>query len=96
MPYIKSAAARRAFDHALIDLNYESIDGVGELNYIITRLISNYLGPQMDYERLNSIIGVLECAKQEFYRRVVAPYEDKKIEDNGDVYPSAIAPDPVS
>lgn len=36
--------------------------------------------------RVNSGIGALEAAKLEFYRRVVAPYEDKKIFDNGDVY----------
>jgi len=31
-------------------------------------------------------VGVLECAKMELYRRVAAPYEDKKKEENGDVY----------
>ena len=30
-------------------------------------------------------MGVLECCKLEFYRRVAAPYEDIKIEENGDV-----------
>ena len=32
------------------------------------------------------MVGVLECAKLELYRRMAAPYEDEKIEDNGDVY----------
>jgi hypothetical protein len=33
---------------------------------------------------------VLECAKLELYRRIVAAYEDEKIADpeNGDVYTS--------
>jgi len=31
--------------------------------------------------------GVLENVKQEMYRRLAAPYEDKKAEENGDVYP---------
>jgi len=31
------------------------------------------------------MIGVLECVKQEFYRRKVAPYEDIKIIENGDI-----------
>ena len=31
--------------------------------------------------------GALRCAQMEFYRRVAAPYEDKKIQENGDVYP---------
>jgi hypothetical protein len=39
-----------------------------------------------NYKHINEIIGVLECAKQEFYRRVAAPYEDTKIQENGDVY----------
>lgn len=30
--------------------------------------------------------SVLECAKLELYRRVVAPYEQQKLELNGDVY----------
>jgi hypothetical protein len=29
--------------------------------------------------------GVLENIKQEFYRRAAAPYEDRKINQNGDV-----------
>jgi hypothetical protein len=40
----------------------------------------------LTYETLNAVIGVLECAKLEFYRRVAAPYEDTKIQQNGEVY----------
>ncbi len=83
MPYIKSAKRRRWIDDR-VDM---SLTGVGELNYAITRLISNYLGPEMDYARLNNITGVLHDVAVEFDRRVVAPYEDMKKEENGDVYP---------
>jgi len=31
-------------------------------------------------------MGALEGAKLEFYRRVVVPYEEKKMKENGDVY----------
>lgn len=31
-------------------------------------------------------MGVLECVKQEYYRRVAIPYEDQAKERNGDVY----------
>jgi hypothetical protein len=31
------------------------------------------------------ITGVLENIKQEYYRRVAEPYEDKKIIENGDI-----------
>jgi hypothetical protein len=29
---------------------------------------------------------VLECIKQEFYRRKLAPYEEAKIKENGDLW----------
>ena len=37
------------------------------------------------YSKLAVITGVLENIKQEFYRRVGEPYEDKKIRENGDI-----------
>ena len=61
----------------------------GELNYCITRIMNYYLGCnhfQPSYVAYNEVMGVLECVKQEFYRRMVAPYEDKKCEENGDVF----------
>jgi len=59
----------------------------GDINYIITRILLAYLcGTNMSYKTLNSVIGILECVKMELYRRVVEPYENKKIKDNGDVY----------
>jgi hypothetical protein len=64
----------------------------GELNYKITELCTTYLkaknykGGHWDYRRVNEIMGALECAKQEFYRRVAVPYENEKCLKNGDVY----------
>jgi hypothetical protein len=59
----------------------------GDLNYQITFLIQNYIDQnKMSYQTINDIVGALEGAKLEFYRRVAAPYEDKKISENGDVY----------
>lgn len=61
----------------------------GELNYAITRLCDLFLndhGPS--YENINTIVGALECAKHEFYRRIAVPYEDRAIRVNGDVYAS--------
>ena len=62
----------------------------GELNYAISMLIDQYLTRKggIRYAHLNEVIGVLECAKLELYRRLAAPYEDQKIEENGDVYES--------
>lgn len=62
----------------------------GELNYSITKLVREYLGYMFhqppNYAAYNEVIGVLDSAKLEFYRRVVSPYEDEKKSENGDVY----------
>ncbi|HLD91378.1 MAG TPA: hypothetical protein VI911_10235 [Patescibacteria group bacterium] len=59
----------------------------GELNYAITKLCISYIEHHaLNYTSLNAIVGALECAKLEFYRRLVGPYEDEKIKFNGDVY----------
>lgn len=81
MPYIKPE------DRAKILLDEQSISTAGELNYFISTLLNWYLNQKgKSYSTINEAIGVLECAKLELYRRVAAPYEDIKIEENGDVY----------
>lgn len=83
MPYITSVR-RAEIDHLGIDPA-----SPGELNYVITKVISNYLqNKNLCYTTINDIIGALEGAKMEFYRRVVVPYEDEKLRIYGDVYPS--------
>lgn len=66
----------------------------GILNYQITTLVDRHLQSNSHlhhdnrphYCCLNEVVGVLECVKQELYRRVIAPYEDVKREKNGDVF----------
>jgi len=60
----------------------------GELNYMISKLIDQYLIDKggVRYAHINEVIGVLECAKLEAYRRIASPYEDVKISESGDVY----------
>ena len=63
----------------------------GELNYLLTFLVNQYLfrhGETPSYTDYNEVVGVLECMKLELYRRLIAPYENKKKEQNGDVYPA--------
>lgn len=68
----------------------------GQLNYALSRAISWYLlDEKVSYQRLNEVLGVLEAVKQEFYRRVVAPYEDLKLKENGDVYHANLLSKPV-
>lgn len=83
MPYIKPED-RNDIRDAL-----ESVNPVnaGELQYVFAVVLNNYMRDrEMRYQDLNDIIGALEGAKLEFYRRVVVPYEDTKIKENGDVY----------
>jgi hypothetical protein len=61
----------------------------GDLNYVISIIVDIYaarIGGLHYAESINAVIGALECAKLEFYRRVAAPYEDHKQYVNGDVY----------
>lgn len=60
----------------------------GELNYLLTRIVQDYIDERggVSYAIINEVVGVLECAKLELYRRVAAPYEDQKCDENGDVY----------
>lgn len=83
MPYV----SKRSRDELSLADNL-CVKDAGELNYCITTLIVNYLGMVPKYADFNEAIGVLECAKLELYRRMVAPYEDTKCAENGDVYPS--------
>ncbi len=59
----------------------------GDLNYMISLMAKAYIDAKgLRYEHLNAVVGALDSCKAEFQRRVVAPYEDRKIEENGDVY----------
>ncbi|KKL22843.1 hypothetical protein LCGC14_2431340 [marine sediment metagenome] len=86
MPYI-TAEQRKKYD-GTIDALVSSIDGPGELNYVITKICHKCLYPKLGnygYTDLNRIMGVLESVKQEFYRKVVVPYENLKRLKNGPV-----------
>lgn len=81
MPYISKEARSE------IRLDIRDPETPGELNYAITYIIDYYLKQKgISYTNINEVIGVLECAKLELYRRIAAPYEENKILENGDVY----------
>lgn len=84
MPYIP-AARRPAFDSHLERLAAE-VRTEGELNYCIYKLASLLLARMGEsYANLALCGSAMEHAKLEWYRRRTAPYEDKKIAENGDV-----------
>jgi len=85
MPYIKPEY-RDTLDPLIKALMKKvAYVGTGALNYTITTIIKEWIAIDK-YSEFNSAIGVLECVKQELYRRKIAPYENKKIAENGDVY----------
>lgn len=85
MPYIKPERRPYIYDGILAPNNIET---VGELNFAITSVCINWAERNgISYKTVNDIVGALECAKLELYRRLAAPYEDEKIKQNGDVYP---------
>lgn len=88
MPYIKQAQ-RKYINGGGLPRN------AGELNYLISIIIIDFLERERDdkghfrrsfkYQDINDVLGALEGAKLEFYRRIIAPYEDIKIKENGDI-----------
>lgn len=82
MPYIYQE--RRAELYSLLD---DIPVNAGELNFVLTAVCKQYFEENGGrYQQINDILGALEGAKLEFYRRVAIPYEEKKISEHGDVY----------
>ena len=80
MPYIPKSERNKAFENIL--------PTAGVLNYAIHQLISEYFEQNnRNYQTINYVIGVLECAKMELYTRMGAEYEEIKILQNGDCRP---------
>ncbi len=80
MPYITQE------DRQFISISPEELLTPGELNYAISLMLHQYIQDHgMSYLTVNTVIGVLECAKQELYRTIAGPYEDIKRKENGSV-----------
>ncbi len=96
MPYI-TVTNRAYLDETLdklkvnmLELTYPKNEGVeltaGTLNYIFTKVALAYIDIKgMRYQNANDIMGALEGANKELYRRVFAQYEDTAISKNGDL-----------
>lgn len=87
MPYIKSEY-RVMLEKSLTDV-WENLmkipreDRAGALTYVIYKLFTDlHVNRYADFAVL---MGILDCVGKEFYRRTVAPHEDRAIVKNGDV-----------
>jgi hypothetical protein len=83
---IKKNAKRYTNVHMIeSDLDEQEFTSIlGDINYVFSRILGSLMGDPC-YNKICMITGVLENIKQEFYRRIASPYEDKKILENGDI-----------
>ena len=56
---------------------------IGDMNFLISNLVWLRFIKAPSYSTGNAMVGVLECAKLEFYRKQLAELEDRKIQENG-------------
>ena len=86
MPYIKMSERRHG--------NEVYNETPGSLAYNITQQIIDFLDERRcqgkkknnNFDDYATAVGVVELAKLELARRLIYPYEDKKIKESGDVY----------
>ena len=82
MPYIKKKERPRCDTvvKALIDAE---ITADGDLNYILYKYCKHYY--PLSYNNIKNFCGELRQCATEIERRILAPYEDQQIDNNGDV-----------
>lgn len=84
MPYIKQIQRTQYNDDGFGQMPVPG--NAGELNYVLTTIVLDYLKFRGEsYQTYCDIEGVLSHMSKEIYRRRVAPYEDEKIKENGDL-----------
>jgi len=84
MPYI-AEAERPALNIPIQNLA-ELIESKGDLNYVISELVGQLiLKTKISYTQISEWIDAVDGAENELRRRLLDPYEDLKIDENGDV-----------
>lgn len=82
MPYIKQE--RRDELELLVDMMREKgVKADGDLNYMLYAFCKRHVEPS--YNNYKNFCGELQQCATEIERRLLAPYEDSKIKENGDV-----------
>ena len=60
-------------------------DKPGDINYVLSKIVWQLFDRNPRYTTANTLIGVLEAVKLQFYRRKVIPYEMRKCHNEGDI-----------
>ncbi len=92
MPYIKEehrqtidpiiAELKRSFVNITLDDENVKLECV--VNYAILKLLSEMYSGKT-YDEINDVIGMLECCKLEYYRKVAAIVNDQSEYDFGEI-----------
>jgi len=85
MPYIPPNQRPR-LDTVVHQLEAARSLSPGEMNYLITRLLMVWLPVDPGYADYSRVRAVLQDISDEFYRRLMIPFEDYKIALNGDAF----------
>ncbi len=85
MPYISRDRRKMIIRNGLGDLWAISDHlELGDLAYIVFTLLVKYAKRTERYDTYARVLGLLESVKNEIERRLLNPYEDHKIHENGD------------
>ena len=84
MPYVTKETREylQPLSHEMLKFMLE-LQEPGILNYILFNHCVHFVNPS--YTNYKNFIGELNECVAEIRRRLLAPYEDKKIEENGDI-----------
>lgn len=82
MPYVKQEQRER-LDDIVEDMASAAVKVNGDLNYVLYAYCKRYVIPS--YNNYKNFCGELRQCATEIERRILAPYEDTKIIENGDV-----------
>lgn len=82
MPYIKHED-RESMNIVVDNMFLHGVKPDGKLNYVLYKFCKNYVEPS--YNNYKNYLGELTECCEEIRRRLLAPYEDTKINENGDV-----------
>lgn len=82
MPYIKQET-RNKMDVVIETMKLLKVQANGDLNYILYKFCKENVQPS--YNNYKNYCGELRQCATEIERRILAKYEDEKIDENGDV-----------
>jgi len=82
MPYVKQSI-RNNLDTVVDMLRWADVRADGDLNYVLYAFCKRHVDPS--YNSYKNFCGELRQCATEIERRLLAPYEDRKICENGDV-----------